>query len=67
VAEFDVLMVEDTPEFAQIVTTVVRNAGHRVRAATTIADALTSLASTRPRRSSSTSGCPTATGSTCAG
>jgi DNA-binding response OmpR family regulator len=47
-AELDVLVVEDAPEFAQIVTTVVRNAGHRVRSATSIADAMTALASTPP-------------------
>jgi DNA-binding response OmpR family regulator len=44
----DVLVVEDLPEFTQIITTVVRSAGHRVRTAATIADALTSLASVPP-------------------
>ena len=47
-AGVDVLVVEDAPEFAQIISTVLRNAGHRVRAAATVADALTSLSSVPP-------------------
>lgn len=39
----DVLVVEDAPEFARIVSTVLENAGHNVRLATTIAEALTEL------------------------
>jgi DNA-binding response OmpR family regulator len=44
----DVLVVEDVPEFTQIVSSVLRAAGHRVRAASTVADALTSLSSVPP-------------------
>jgi DNA-binding response OmpR family regulator len=47
-AAVDVLVVEDLPEFSQIVSSVLRNAGHRVRTATTVADALTSLSSVPP-------------------
>ncbi|MEN9644016.1 MAG: hypothetical protein RL238_685 [Actinomycetota bacterium] len=47
-ASVDVLVVEDLPEFTQIVTAVLRGAGHRVRSAGTIADALTSIASVPP-------------------
>lgn len=46
--QIDVLVVEDAPEFAQIVTTVMRNQGHRVRTATTIAAALTAIAAVPP-------------------
>jgi DNA-binding response OmpR family regulator len=44
----DVLVVEDLPEFTQIITSVLRTAGHRVRTASTVADALTSLSSVPP-------------------
>jgi DNA-binding response OmpR family regulator len=44
----DVLVVEDVPEFTQIVSSVLRTAGHRVRSAATVADALTSLSSVPP-------------------
>ena len=44
----DVLVVEDAPEFARIVSTVVQNAGHRVRLATAIAEAIVELDVTRP-------------------
>jgi DNA-binding response OmpR family regulator len=44
----DVLVVEDAPEFAQIICTVLRNAGHRVRSAATVADAMHSLSSVPP-------------------
>ena len=39
----DVLVVEDAPEFARIVSTVLESAGHRVRLATTIAEALAEM------------------------
>ena len=39
----DVLVVEDAPEFSLIVATVLENAGHRVRLATTIAEALAEM------------------------
>ena len=39
----DVLVVEDAPEFQQVVGTVLANAGHTVRSATTIAEALAAL------------------------
>ncbi len=39
----DVLVVEDAPEFARVVATVLENAGHRVRLATTIAEALAAM------------------------
>ena len=42
------LVVEDAPEFAQIVSTVLRQAGHRVRVATSFAGALTELSSVPP-------------------
>ena len=44
----NILVVEDAPEFAQIVTAVLRNAGHQIRTAVTMADALTSLAAVPP-------------------
>jgi DNA-binding response OmpR family regulator len=47
-AEADILVVEDAPEFAQIVTAVLRNAGHRVRTAATVADALTAMDAVPP-------------------
>ena len=40
--------MEDAPEFTQIVSTVLRNAGHRVRTAATMADALAALSSVPP-------------------
>lgn len=47
-SNLDVLIVEDAPEFVQIVTGVVRERGHRVRAAGTIADAVESMSSVPP-------------------
>jgi len=44
----DVLIVEDSPEYLQIVTSVIKQSGHRVRSATTIADALESMSSVPP-------------------
>ena len=44
----DILVVEDAPEFVQIVTGVLRERGHRVRAAGSIADAVESMASVPP-------------------
>jgi len=44
----DVLVVEDSPEYLQIVTSVLKQSGHRVRAATTIASAIESMASVPP-------------------
>lgn len=44
----NVLVVEDAPEFAQIVSVVLTQAGHRVRTAGTVADALTSLSALPP-------------------
>ena len=44
----DVLVVEDSPEYLQIVTAVLKQSGHRVRAATAIADALESMSSVPP-------------------
>ena len=48
VREADVLVVEDAPEFAQMVTAILRKANHRVRTAATIADAMEALAATPP-------------------
>lgn len=42
------LVVEDAPEFSQIVTAVLRSAGHRVRTATTVADAIAAMAAVPP-------------------
>lgn len=42
------LVVEDAPEFTRIVTTVLGNAGYRVRAVGTISAALEALAATSP-------------------
>ncbi|MGB8857658.1 MAG: response regulator transcription factor [Ilumatobacteraceae bacterium] len=39
----DVLVVEDAPEFARVVSAVLQTAGHDVRIATTIAEALDEL------------------------
>ena len=44
----EILVVEDAPEFVQIVTGVLRERGHRVRAAGSIADAVESMASVPP-------------------
>ena len=44
----DVLIVEDSPEYLQIVTSVLLQPGHRVRSATTIADALESMNAVPP-------------------
>ena len=44
----DVLVVEDAPEFVQMVTTVLHNAGHRVRSVATIASALEELTAFPP-------------------
>ena len=44
----DVLVVEDAPEFVQIVTGVLRERGHKVRSAASIADAVESMASVPP-------------------
>jgi DNA-binding response OmpR family regulator len=48
VAGLEVLVVEDAPEFVQIVTGVLRERGHRVRSAGSIADAVASMASVPP-------------------
>ncbi len=45
---FDVLVVEDAPEFAQIVVSVVKEAGHRVKTAGTIAEAEALIAAIPP-------------------
>ena len=42
------LIVEDAPEFAQMVSAVVRNAGHEIRVATTAADARNQLLAVPP-------------------
>ena len=39
----DVLVVEDAPEFARVVSTVLENAGHQVRLAATMAQALAEM------------------------
>jgi DNA-binding response OmpR family regulator len=44
----DVLVVEDAPEFVQVVTTVLGNAGYRVRVAGTFSDALDEFARATP-------------------
>jgi DNA-binding response OmpR family regulator len=44
----ETLIVEDAPEFVQIVTSVLRERGHRVRSAGSIADAVESIASVPP-------------------
>ena len=44
----DVLVVEDQPEYTQIVAAVLRQAGHRVRTAVTVAEAVVALASVPP-------------------
>lgn len=48
VATMDVLVVEDAPEYSQLVSTTLKEAGHRVRTATTIAEAEQALASIPP-------------------
>lgn len=44
----DVLVVEDSPEYLELVTSVLQGAGHHVRCATTIADALEAFYSAAP-------------------
>ena len=44
----DVLVVEDSPEFTQIIVSVLRQGGHRVRTATTIREAEEIMASVPP-------------------
>jgi DNA-binding response OmpR family regulator len=48
VVALDVLVVEDSPEYAQLVTAVLLDGGHSVRTARTIADAKRSMASRPP-------------------
>ena len=47
-ATFDVLVVEDALEYAQIVVSVVKEQGHRVRTASTLAEAEQSMAAVPP-------------------
>ncbi len=42
------LLVEDAPEFAQLVTDVLTDAGHTVRRVSTFADALASMNAAMP-------------------
>jgi DNA-binding response OmpR family regulator len=44
----EVLVVEDQPEYTQVVTAVLRQAGHKVRTAVTVAEASVALASVPP-------------------
>ncbi len=44
----DVLVVEDAPEFTQVVTTVLTNAGYAVRTAGSVAQAMGALAKAEP-------------------
>ena len=44
----DTLVVEDSVEYTQVVVAVLRSSGHRVRTATTVADAQASMASVPP-------------------
>jgi DNA-binding response OmpR family regulator len=44
----DVLVVEDSPEYAQLVVAVLRDGGHSVRTVTSIADARRSISSVPP-------------------
>ncbi len=46
--ELDVLVVEDSVEFTQVVVSVLRQSNHRVRTASTIAEAEQSMASVPP-------------------
>lgn len=48
VTETDVLLVEDAPEFAQLATNVLTDAGYRVRSVSTLADALASMSTAMP-------------------
>jgi len=48
VTDTDVLLVEDAPEFAQLATNVLTDAGYRVRTVSTLADALASMSSAMP-------------------
>ena len=47
-ADLDVLVVEDSPEYTQLVVAVLRDGGHSVRTAASIADATRSMASVPP-------------------
>lgn len=47
-ADTDVLLVEDAPEFAQLVSIVLGDAGFRVRAVATMAEALTAMTTAMP-------------------
>jgi len=44
----DVLVVEDAPEYARVVSTVLHNAGHRVRLASSIARAIEEMEMSAP-------------------
>ncbi|MFM2078636.1 MAG: hypothetical protein RJA49_2526 [Actinomycetota bacterium] len=44
----DVLVVEDAPEYAQLATDVLTDAGYRVRCVTTMADALIAMSASMP-------------------
>ena len=46
--EADVLVVEDAPEFVQVVSTVLTNAGHHVRVAGSFRDAVAAFDERRP-------------------
>jgi DNA-binding response OmpR family regulator len=48
VQDTDVLLVEDAPEFAQLATNVLTDAGYRVRSASTLAEALVSMSTAMP-------------------
>jgi DNA-binding response OmpR family regulator len=48
VTDTDVLLVEDAPEFAQLATNVLTDAGYRVRTVSTLAAALTAMSSSMP-------------------
>jgi DNA-binding response OmpR family regulator len=48
VTAIDVLLVEDAPEFSMLVTNVLTDAGYRVRAVGTVADALASMGTAIP-------------------
>lgn len=48
VAEADVLIVEDAPECSTLVSAILRSAGHRVRAASSIAEAMALLHTFHP-------------------
>ena len=44
----EILVVEDAPEFAQMVTAILRKSGHRVRIASTVTDAMAAMSSLPP-------------------